>query len=64
MSVLTWTVKKTEKRKKKYFIRSDVAPQPQSRTAVHYLVVEISNNWEIKSNKPKIAYSCNAFTQD
>lgn len=39
MSVLTMTVKKTEKRKKKYFIRSDVAPQPQSRTAVHYLAI-------------------------
>ena len=38
ISVLTLTVKKTEKRKKRYFSRSDATPQPQSRTAVHYLV--------------------------
>ena len=36
MTVLTLTVKKTERRKRKYFPRCDVTPQ--SRTAVHYLV--------------------------
>ena len=37
MSVMTLTVKKTEKRKKKFFPRSDLTPQ--SRTAVHYLAI-------------------------
>ena len=37
MSVMTLTVKKTEKRKKKFFPKSDLTPQ--SRTAVHYLAI-------------------------
>ena len=37
MSVMALTVKKTEKRKRKFFPRSDVTPQ--SRTAVHYLAI-------------------------
>ena len=37
MSVMTMTVKKTEKRQKKYFPHSGL--KPQSRTAVHYLVL-------------------------
>ena len=37
LSVMALTVKKTEKRKRKFFPRSDVTPQ--SRTAVHYLAI-------------------------
>ena len=48
ISVLTLTVKKTEKRKKRYFARSDVTPQPQSRTAVHYLVMKfLKSLWKL-----------------
>ena len=37
MSVMALTVKRTEKRKRKFFPRCDVTPQ--SRTAVHYLAI-------------------------
>ena len=47
MTVLTLTVKKTERRKRKYFPRCDVTPQ--SRTAVHYLVGQVIG-WSLVIN--------------
>ena len=47
MSVLTLTVWKTERRKRKFFPRTDATPQ--SRTAVHYLVNLLSNFYLLRA---------------
>ena len=55
MTVLTLTVKKTERRKRKYFPRCDVTPQ--SRTAVHYLVGQVIG-WSLVINVVIILPQC------